>query len=83
MIGTKGFFIVVVVLVFLFVFLDIVFIYISNVIPFPSFPSENSLSSPLSPLPLLPNPPTSASWPWHSPILGHRTVKKLLDQDNL
>jgi hypothetical protein len=26
----------------------------------------------LSP-PLLTNPPTSASWAWHSPILGHRT----------
>jgi hypothetical protein len=24
------------------------------------------------PLPLLPNPSTPASWPWHSPILGHR-----------
>ena len=24
------------------------------------------------PLPLLPNPPTPTSWPWHSPILGHR-----------
>jgi hypothetical protein len=23
------------------------------------------------PLTLLPNPPTSASWPWHSPLLGH------------
>ena len=21
---------------------------------------------------LLPNPPTHASWPWHSPVLGHR-----------
>jgi F0F1-type ATP synthase membrane subunit a len=29
--------------------LDIFFIYISNVIPFPSFPSKNPLSSPLSP----------------------------------
>ena len=26
-----------------------------------------------SPLPLLTNPPTPTSWPWHSPILGHRT----------
>jgi hypothetical protein len=25
------------------------------------------------PLPLLTNSPTSASWPWHSLILGHRT----------
>jgi hypothetical protein len=23
------------------------------------------------PLALLPNPPTPASWPWHSPVLGH------------
>jgi hypothetical protein len=30
-------------------FLDIFFIYISNVIPFPSFPSENPLSPPPSP----------------------------------
>jgi hypothetical protein len=35
---------------FIFIFkLDISFIYISNVIPFPSFPSENPLSSSLSP----------------------------------
>ena len=28
--------------------------------------------SPLHPPPaLLPNPPTPASWPWHSPVLGH------------
>jgi hypothetical protein len=28
--------------------------------------------SPLYPLPtLLCNPPTPASWPWHSPVLGH------------
>ena len=54
-------------LLFFFLFLlDIFFIYISNVIPFPSFPSEN----PLSP------PPASQltqfhSWPWRSPLLGH------------
>jgi hypothetical protein len=51
--------------------LDIFFIYISNVVPFPSFPSEKSPI--LSPIPLLPDPPTPASWPRHSPILGHRT----------
>jgi hypothetical protein len=51
--------------------LDIFFIYISNVNPFPSFPSENPLIP--SCLLLLPNPPTPTSWPWHSPILGHRT----------
>jgi hypothetical protein len=33
--------------------------------------------SPLHPLPaLLPNPPTPASWPWHSPILGHMIFKR-------
>jgi hypothetical protein len=32
---------------FLFLLLDIFFIYISNVIPFPGFPSRNSLSPPL------------------------------------
>jgi hypothetical protein len=48
----------------------IFFIYISNVILLPCFPSI----SPLPPPPrLLPNPPTSASLPWHCPILGHRT----------
>jgi hypothetical protein len=31
------------------ILLDIFFIYISNVIPFPSFSSENPLSLPLSP----------------------------------
>ena len=41
--------------------LDIFFIYISNVICFPGFPSEK----PLFPIPLLTNPPTPASWPWH------------------
>ena len=44
-------------------------IYISNVIPFPGFPCEN----PLFPPPYThTNPPTPASWPWHSPTLGHR-----------
>jgi hypothetical protein len=42
---------------------DIFFIYISNVIPFPGFPPPS----------LLNNPPTHSSWPWHPPILGHRT----------
>ena len=50
--------------------LDIFFIYISNAIPFPSFLSKIPYALPL---PLLPNPPTPAFWPWHSPILGHRT----------
>jgi hypothetical protein len=42
-------------------FLDIYFIYISNVVPFPGFPP---------PLPTT-NPPMPASWPWHFPIMGH------------
>ena len=25
----------------------------------------------LSPKPLIPNPPTPASWLWHSPVLGY------------
>ena len=54
-----------------FFLLDIFFIYISNVISFPSFPSENPHIPSI--LPLLTNPPTPASWPWHSPILKHRT----------
>ena len=37
--------------------------------PFLVFPPEIPYPLP----PLLPNPPTPASWPWHSPILGHRT----------
>jgi hypothetical protein len=42
--------------------LDTFFFYISNAIP----------KVPYNPLPaLLPNPPTPASWPWHSPVLGH------------
>jgi hypothetical protein len=45
--------------------LDIFFIYISNVIPFPGFPSENPLPLSPFPLPLLTNLPTPASWPWH------------------
>jgi hypothetical protein len=53
---------------YLIFLLDIFFIYNSNAnIPFPSFLSENPLSP--SPLLLLPNPPTPASWLWHSPIL--------------
>jgi hypothetical protein len=56
-------------------FLDIFFIYISNVVPFPSFPSRNPLFHP--PFPCfyegaLPKPPpTPDSLPWHSPTLGH------------
>jgi hypothetical protein len=56
---------------FLLLLLDIFFIYISNVIPFPSFPSEKPL---YPPLPLFTNTPTPASWPWQSFILGYRTL---------
>jgi hypothetical protein len=53
---------------FVCLFLDIFFIYISNVFPFPDFPSENPYPIPL---PLLTSKPTPTSWPWHSPTLGH------------
>jgi hypothetical protein len=44
--------------VFLIFLLDIFFIYISNAIPFPSFPSENPLSPPPSTCsPIYPIPP--------------------------
>jgi hypothetical protein len=42
--------------------LDIFFIYISNAIP--------KVPYTLPPA-LFPYPPTPASWPWHSPVLGH------------
>jgi hypothetical protein len=44
------------------------FIYISNAITFPSFPSEN----PLSPSHAT-QPTHSHSWSWHFPILSQRT----------
>jgi hypothetical protein len=50
--------------------LNIFFIYILNVIPFLSFPSENPLSPPPPPAPQHTH---SHSWSWHFPILGHRT----------
>jgi hypothetical protein len=53
-----------------FILLDVFFIYISNAIPF--LVSSPKIPYPL-PLSLLPNPPTPASWSWHSPILGHVT----------
>ena len=46
---------------FVLLLLDIFYIYISNVIPFPRFPSETSPI--LSPLPLLTNPPTPTPCP--------------------
>jgi hypothetical protein len=49
--------------------LDIFYIYISNVIIFPGFPSKNTLPSPPPPV----NQPThSASLSWDSPTLGHQ-----------
>jgi hypothetical protein len=58
--------------------LDILFIYISNVIPFPGFPSGSPYPIPpsLCFYEVLPYPsihsPTPASPPWHSPTLGHQ-----------
>ena len=56
-----------------FLLLDIFFIYISIVIPFPGLPFRNLLSHPNSPclyeaVPLSPTPTLQS---WHSPILGH------------
>jgi hypothetical protein len=51
---------------------DIFFIYISNVIPFPVFPSQNRIPSPL---PLLTNPPTPASLSWDSPTLPEKGIE--------
>jgi hypothetical protein len=59
-------------LMLLFFLLDIFFIYISNIIPFPGFPSEKHPAPLTSPFPLLTNPPTPTFWPWHSPTLEHR-----------
>ena len=50
--------------------LGIFFIYISNVIAFPSFPYKKIPI--LTPLPLLTNPSTPAFWALHSSILGQR-----------
>jgi hypothetical protein len=55
-----------------FFLLDIFFIYISNLIPFPDFPFEKHPPPIPSSLPLLTNPPTpAASWPKQSTTLGH------------
>jgi hypothetical protein len=56
------------------ILLDIFFIYIWNVIPFPIFLSYNPLFR--SSFTLHPNPLTPASSTWHSPILGHRTFTR-------
>jgi hypothetical protein len=59
---------------FLLFILDMFFIYIRNVFPFPFPPFINSLTHPL-PLPLWQCSPTQehppAFQPWHCPILGH------------
>ena len=57
---TKFFVVVVVVLAF---FLIRYFLYLH----FKCYPKSPLYLSPA----LLPNPPTTASWPWHSPVLGH------------
>jgi Flp pilus assembly protein TadB len=53
--------------------LDIFFIHISNVVPFPCLPSGKSLS-PLHPpafVKVLPHSPTPSFLLWYSPTLGH------------
>ena len=64
-----------VILIFL---LDILFIYTSNVITFPGFPSKTPLYHPPPPasMKVFPHPPIHASTlispPWNSPTLGHQ-----------
>ena len=64
--------------IYLFLFLsiefllDILFIYISNVLPFTILPSGNPIPSPLPiSMKVLPFPTTPDSPPWHSPTLEH------------
>jgi hypothetical protein len=58
-----------------FLLLNIFFIYISNVIPFPGLPYITPLSHPPSPcLYEGAPPPIPAFLPWHFPTLGHRTT---------
>ena len=60
------------------IFLDILFIYISTIIPFPSFPSAIShliLPPPVS-VRVLTYPPSPASLPWLSPTQGHQGFKR-------
>jgi hypothetical protein len=57
-----------------FLLLDIFFIYISNVIPFPGFSPEIPILSPTLFFPYFyegASPPSPTSPPWHSPTLGH------------
>jgi hypothetical protein len=55
---------------FPFLLLDIFFIYISNVIPFPGFPSKKHPLPISSTLPLLTKPPTPTSGPGSPPHWG-------------
>jgi hypothetical protein len=49
------------------------FLYLhSKCYPLSWFPLQKKPLIP-SPVPLLPNPTTPVTWPWHFPILGHRT----------
>jgi hypothetical protein len=43
------------------------FYWIFSSLTFQMLSAKLPIPSPL----LLPNPPTPASWPWHSPVLGH------------
>jgi hypothetical protein len=52
--------------------LDIICIYISNVIPFPGFSSGTPLSHSLASMRLLPQPPTPTTLSWHSLALGNQ-----------
>jgi hypothetical protein len=55
--------------------LDILFIYISNIIPFPSFPSENSLSQPPLTIFYEGAPPPTHPLPPHHPSTKHSQDK--------
>ena len=60
------------------IFLDILFIYISTIIPLPDFPSAIShliLPPPVS-VRVLTYPPSPASLPWLSPTQGHQGFKR-------
>jgi hypothetical protein len=57
-----------------FLLLEIFFIYISNIFPFPDLPFRNPFSYPTSPCLYKGAPPyTPVLLPWHYPTLGHQT----------
>jgi hypothetical protein len=62
-------------LLLLLIFLDIFFIYISNVFPFPGLPfwSPHPIPPPPASMRVLPHLPTPILLPWHSTTLGHWT----------